>query len=112
MNTVRASDLTVLNRSDRWRRRRFAQRLSLRFLIVQRFHTRGFQLVLMGRARTNRARRHFKYENISDISTGQVENCQHVASGDHGGNLERRLQWCHKGVHDKILADNKACCVG
>ncbi|KAL3189531.1 hypothetical protein MRX96_002834 [Rhipicephalus microplus] len=66
----------------------------------------------MGRARTNRARRHFKYASVSDKSTGQVENCQHVASGDHGGNLERHLQRRHKGVYDKILADNKACCVG
>ncbi|KAH7973794.1 hypothetical protein HPB49_005305 [Dermacentor silvarum] len=35
----------------------------------------------------------------------QIDNCQHVVSGDHGGNLERHLQRRHKEVYDIILAD-------
>ncbi|KAH7950162.1 hypothetical protein HPB49_020339 [Dermacentor silvarum] len=60
----------------------------------------------MGRSRTNRARRHFKYDSVSNKSICQIENCQHVVSGDHGGNLERHLQRRHKEVYDSILADN------
>ncbi|KAH6945220.1 hypothetical protein HPB50_007570 [Hyalomma asiaticum] len=63
------------------------------------------QLVPMGRDRTNRARRHFKYDSVSNKSICQIEICQHVVSGDHGGSLERHLQRRHKEVYDSILAD-------
>ncbi|KAH7945724.1 hypothetical protein HPB49_014717 [Dermacentor silvarum] len=69
------------------------------------FPHRGLQLVPMGRDRTNRARRHFKYDSVSNKSICQIENRQHVVSGDHGGNLQRHLQRRHKEVHDSILAD-------
>ncbi|KAH6937941.1 hypothetical protein HPB50_005453 [Hyalomma asiaticum] len=59
----------------------------------------------MGRDRTNRARRHFKYDSVPNKSICQIENCQHVVSGDHGGNLERHLQRRHKEVYDSILVD-------
>ncbi|KAH9379075.1 hypothetical protein HPB48_016523 [Haemaphysalis longicornis] len=50
-------------------------------------------------------RRYFKYDSVSKTSTCQIEDCQHVVSGDHGGNLERRLQRHHKEVYDNIQAD-------
>ncbi|XP_077547934.1 E3 SUMO-protein ligase ZBED1-like [Haemaphysalis longicornis] len=59
----------------------------------------------MGRDRTNRTRRYFKYDSVSKTSTCQIEDCQHVVSGDHGGNLERHLQRHHKEVYDNIQAD-------
>ncbi|KAH6942730.1 hypothetical protein HPB50_009634 [Hyalomma asiaticum] len=59
----------------------------------------------MGRDRTTRAPRHFKYDSVPNKSICQIENCQHVVSGDHGGNLERHLQRRHKEVYDSILAD-------
>lgn len=59
----------------------------------------------MGRDRTNRARRYFKYDSISKTSTCQIEDWQPVVSGDHGGNLERHLQRHHKEVYDNIQAD-------
>ncbi|KAH6928683.1 hypothetical protein HPB50_018442 [Hyalomma asiaticum] len=59
----------------------------------------------MGRDRTNRARRHFKYDSVSNKSICQIENCQHVVLGDHGRNLERHLQRRHREVYDSILAD-------
>ncbi|KAH7965678.1 hypothetical protein HPB49_009735 [Dermacentor silvarum] len=61
-------------------------------------------LVPMGRDRTNRTR-HFKYDSVSNKSICRIENCQHVVSGDHGGNLERHLQRRHKEVYDSLLAD-------
>ncbi|KAH6945122.1 hypothetical protein HPB50_007329 [Hyalomma asiaticum] len=59
----------------------------------------------MGLDRTNRARGHFKYDSVSNKSICQIENCQHVVLGDHGGNLERHLQGRHEEVYGSILAD-------
>ncbi|XP_040360142.1 uncharacterized protein LOC121048176 [Ixodes scapularis] len=59
----------------------------------------------MGRERTNRARKFFNYDSVSNKSTCQIEDCQHVVSGDHGGNLERHLQRRHKEVYGKLLAE-------
>ncbi|KAH7958830.1 hypothetical protein HPB49_005573 [Dermacentor silvarum] len=69
------------------------------------FPHRGLQLVPMGRDRTHHARRHFMYDSVSNTSICQIENCQHVVSGDHSGNLEQHLQRRHKEVYDSILAD-------
>ncbi|KAL3177543.1 hypothetical protein MRX96_039108 [Rhipicephalus microplus] len=59
----------------------------------------------MRRDRINRALQSFKYDSVSDRSTSQVENCQHVASGDRSGNLEHHSERRHKEVYQKILAD-------
>ncbi|KAH6939895.1 hypothetical protein HPB50_022014 [Hyalomma asiaticum] len=59
---------------------------------------RGLQLVPMGR-------QCLKYDSVSNKSICQIEKCQHVVSGGHGGNLERHLQRRHEEVYDSILAD-------
>ncbi|KAH9384808.1 hypothetical protein HPB48_026824 [Haemaphysalis longicornis] len=59
----------------------------------------------MGRDRTTRSRRYFKYDSVSKTSTCQIEDCQLVVSDDHGGNLECHLQRPHKEVYDNIQAD-------
>ncbi|KAG0427775.1 hypothetical protein HPB47_025199 [Ixodes persulcatus] len=43
----------------------------------------------------------FCFENFLSKNTLKIEDCQHVVSGDHGGNLERHLQRRHKEEYDK-----------